>query len=379
MKKYIYVILIVISVSFLCSINVFAATKITPTLSSNDGCEAYYIQEGKAYNLYADKKNTAWYVLDGNKPSVWNDTTKYQQIIIATANGNADGMFIYDFKEEILVKSAKVFTVTEERSGVGWATQAILCYSDDNVNFYTVGEWQSLENGTATIETSNEEKHRYWGVRAKSTTGQEYMSVTEFELYDTNLTTNENASSQGTIDDFIKAYKEQINENLQNNKCYMSVTKIISELSKLFTEDYSRGKQGLAELGILNLNLRKPTKKVAIDHGNDVVGSFEQEYEVKTSEIDYGINNMQILNLDWFFGTQYENGYYEKGAKYYTDIVIGGFAWLAFIYFLWKNLPSLIAGEVGQLTNITKAIEEKQIKTEVKEVSWKKENKGEGE
>lgn len=389
MKK-IYKIITVISIFVMMSLcfcmNVNAATKITPTLSSNDGCAAYYIENGIAYNLYSDTKATAYYVLDGNKPTVWNDTTKYQQIIIKRNNEDTQGMFIYDFKEETLVKSAKVFTVTELKSGVGWATQAILCYSDDNETFTTLSDWQSFENGEVEISTNNEEKHRYWGVRVKSSTGQEYMSVTEFELYETNPkehgggatrppggSITDEEINRKDVDSFFEKAINQLDKELKSNMFYEQIVEIINQIKAIFEEDYSKGQEGLDELGVFNMTLRTPYVTVSKDYGNEVIGSWEQSYNKYTSNIDYGINNMRTMNLDWFFGKEYSDGYYRKGVKVYTDALIGGFLWLMFVIYLWRNLPNLIAGEIGQITNKLEEVEDANYATETRNVTWETE------
>ena len=383
MFKIITVINIFVMMSLCFCMNVNAATKITPTLSANNGCAAYYIESGIAYNLYQDAKATAYYVLDGKKPSVWNDTTKFQQIIIKRNNEDPQGMFIYDFKEETLVKSAKVFTVTEAKSGVGWATQAVLCYSDDNEIFTMLSDWQSFENGEVEISTNNEEKHRYWGIRAKSTTGQEYMSITEFELYDVELNpTTGGTGGSGTggitageevkreeIDGFFEKAINQLDKDLKNNMFYAEIIEIINQIKAIFEEDYSRGQEGLDELGVFNMTLRQPHVTISKDFGNEIIGSWEQSYNKYTSNIDYGINNVRTMNLEWFFGKEYSDGYYRKGVKVYTDALIGGFLWLMFVIYLWRNLPNLIAGEIGQITKLT--TEKESIETgEMKTVEW---------
>lgn len=405
MKKVLSIISIVL---IICSIifsifcfNVYAeeststAKKMTPTLTQSDGCETYYIENGVAYALYQDKENITYYVLDGYKPYIWNDQTKYQQIIIQKTNpygnGIVQGMFIYDFKEETLIDMAKVYTVTQKMAGVGPATEAILVYSDDNQIFKTVGEWTAFNEECATITTTNTEKHRYWGVRVKSAGADEFMSVTEFELYQ--MKGNIAGGGTGTVDKeyqdgifgwFQKLFDkiteiptkledifnfvvdifkfnsgklifdkagEMINENLKGNKFFTSINSIKDSLTSLYNEDYT-SRTGFYELGLTNITLRKPKIQIAKNFGNETIGDWEQDYEITTSDIDYGLENAKVLNLDWFFGKDIGDGYYTIGLKRYTDKIVGAFMWVMFAWALFKNLPNWISGELTEVKNL---------------------------
>ena len=175
------------------------------------------------------------------------------------------------------------------------------------------------------------------------------------------------------VDSFFEKAINQLDKELKNNMFYEQIVEIINQIKAIFEEDYSRGQEGLNELGVFNMTLRTPYVEVSKDFGNEIIGSWEQSYKKYTSNIDYGINNMRTMNLDWFFGQQYSDGYYRKGVKVYTDALIGGFLWLMFIIYLWRNLPNLIAGEIGQITNKLEEVEDANYATETRNVTWETE------
>ena len=175
------------------------------------------------------------------------------------------------------------------------------------------------------------------------------------------------------VDSFFEKAINQLDKELKNNMFYEQIVEIINQIKAIFEEDYSRGQEGLNELGVFNMTLRTPYVEVSKDYGNEIIGSWEQSYKKYTSNIDYGINNMRTMNLDWFFGQQYSDGYYRKGVKVYTDALIGGFLWLMFIIYLWRNLPNLIAGEIGQITNKLEEVEDANYATETRNVTWETE------
>ena len=149
---------------------------------------------------------------------------------------------------------------------------------------------------------------------------------------------------------------ELVNDNLVNNKFYTSVTKVKDTLTSLFSEDYS-SRTGFYELDLPfnNFSLGKIQGKVYKDFGNDTIGKWEQEYNTNygTGIVDWGLNNVKLINLDWFFGKQYADGYYTKGVKDYSDKIIGSFMWLVFGWWLWHNLPDLMMGEIGNVSSLT--------------------------
>lgn len=165
---------------------------------------------------------------------------------------------------------------------------------------------------------------------------------------------------------FLEAYNKHISYNLSTSAFYKSISKIIDELKKIFNEDYSRGQAGLDELGVFNFTLTRPY--IIKDFGNDVIGEFIQPQT--TSNLNYGIENKRVFNFGWFFGSKDSNNNTIRGVKYYSDIVIGGLLWLAFIWYLWHNMPSLVSGEIGQLTNMTSAVNDGTRTTETRRVTW---------
>lgn len=168
---------------------------------------------------------------------------------------------------------------------------------------------------------------------------------------------------------------ELINENLKNNKFYTSILSVRNTLKDLFNEDYT-SRTGFYELGLTNINVGKVNQQVYIDHGNEVIGPWEQEAGVlQGSGIDYGINNAKVLNLDWYFGKDLGNGYYTKGMKPYIDGIISAFLWLMFAWALYLNMPNWISGEITQITNLTSeaiSIKERKIKTKLPTLEEKK-------
>lgn len=165
---------------------------------------------------------------------------------------------------------------------------------------------------------------------------------------------------------------ELINEKLADNKFYTSILSVRNTLTDLFNEDYT-SRTGFYELGLTNITLGQTQTKVYMDFGNDTIGEFEQEYTMY-GNIDYGLDNVKVLNLDWYFGKDYGNGYYTKGMKPYVDTFISGFLWLIFAWGLYRNMPNWISGEITQISNLTSqavSIKERKIKTDTTEKKGK--------
>ena len=144
---------------------------------------------------------------------------------------------------------------------------------------------------------------------------------------------------------------ELINEKLANNKFYTSLTSIKRTLTELYNEDYS-SRTGFYDLGLTNITLGRTQTYKYVDVGNEVIGNWEQKFLYKTGPIDYGLENVKVLNLDWYFGEDLGNGYYTKGMKPYIDNFISAFLWLAFAWGMYLNLPNWISGEMTQIGNI---------------------------
>lgn len=163
-----------------------------------------------------------------------------------------------------------------------------------------------------------------------------------------------------------------INEKLSNNSFYVSIMKIKVELEDLLNEDYT-SRTGFYELDlpINNFSLGKVQGKKYINVGNEVIGKWEQEFETDIGDgtIDWGLENVNLLNFDWFFGKDLGGGYYKKGVKEYSDMVIGSFLWLVFAYWLWHNLPDLIMGEIGTVGSMV-ASEYSSIVAEDERIEW---------
>lgn len=147
---------------------------------------------------------------------------------------------------------------------------------------------------------------------------------------------------------------ETIMNNLQNNKFFVSVTAIRNTLTSLFEEDYS-SRTGFYELGLFDITVGVPSQDVYTDYGNPATGEWRVG-KIETGKIDWGLKNANLLNLDWFFGKEWEengNTYYTKGVKEYSDTIIGAFMWLVFGWWLWHNLPDMVMGDIGTVGNLT--------------------------
>lgn len=186
------------------------------------------------------------------------------------------------------------------------------------------------------------------------------------------------------LDEFMDLYKNSLNpdvsfldsiqvtilENLEKNSMYNSLLYITNTLQSLFTEDYTKY-SSYKENTVLKI--KSDTTYVPTPDGN----SYTQ------SKIDWGLDNAQILDLSWYFGNHpYANessGYFVNvdgsyAVKHYSDMVISGFLWLVFGWYVFHNLPDLISGETGQATAIarnystyTKKEKTKQNQTEKKD------------
>lgn len=144
---------------------------------------------------------------------------------------------------------------------------------------------------------------------------------------------------------------ELINENLKNNKFYTSILSVRDTLKDLLNEDYS-SRTGFYELGLVTLTLHETTDTAYIDFGNEVIGPWEQEYEIQTGNIDWGLDNAKIINLDWYFGRDLGGGYYTKGLKPTIDAFISAFLWLMFAWYLYVNMPNWLSGDLTKIESL---------------------------
>lgn len=262
-----------------------------------------------------------------------------------------DGAAQINSVENILYSSTDYIITQEFVSGSAPNTQTM-----EEAKWITVKENRYVvndPNGTTEEETTPE----HGGGATRPPGG----SITDEEI------------NKEDVDSFFEKAINQLDKELKSNMFYEQIVEIINQIKAIFEEDYSRGQEGLDELGVFNMTLRTPYITVSKDYENEVIGSWEQSYNKYTSDIDYGINNMRTMNLEWFFGKQYSDGYYRKGVKVYTDALIGGFLWLMFVIYLWRNLPNLIAGEIGQITNKLEEVEDANYATETRNVTWETE------
>lgn len=146
--------------------------------------------------------------------------------------------------------------------------------------------------------------------------------------------------------EIIQSMLNGIESHLSNSLFFDDLIEFKNILLSIFQEDYSSGQAGLDALGVFNITMRRPTVTEVHEFGNDTIGSWTQEYERPTSNIDYGLNNQRIADFSWFFGS----GNY-RGVKYYTDIIISGFLWIVFAWYLWHNMPTIIGGDVMSVVN----------------------------
>ena len=104
---------------------------------------------------------------------------------------------------------------------------------------------------------------------------------------------------------------------------------------------------------------------------------------MQTGTIDWGLDNVQVMNLDWFFGktvgyTGDGTPYKTKGVKATSDAVISGFMWLVFGWNVYIKLPDLIAGEGGQIVSTTSSASGYFNKRDAKRKAEKANTKKEG-
>lgn len=160
-------------------------------------------------------------------------------------------------------------------------------------------------------------------------------------------------SKLGTGTAYTETIVNAINTSLADNKFYTSVLSIRDTLRDLYNEDYT-SRTGFYELGLTNLTIRQTTDMKYKDFGNEVIGKWEQGYEMENETLvkDWGIQDAKVLNLDWYFGKDLGDGYYTKGLKPTFDAFISAFLWLMFAWGLYVNLPNIISGEITQIGNL---------------------------
>jgi hypothetical protein len=125
----------------------------------------------------------------------------------------------------------------------------------------------------------------------------------------------------------------------------------------LYNEDYS-SRTGFYELGLLELKSNYTTDTRYKNHGNAIIGDWEQGFSFNTGPkingnyINWGLKNVQIMNFDWYFGKNLGDGYYTKGLKPTIDKFISAFLWLGFAWALYLNLPNIVSGELTSVGNL---------------------------
>ncbi len=158
--------------------------------------------------------------------------------------------------------------------------------------------------------------------------------------------------------EFLMTIGNNIAEKMDGNQFYTSLIYIKNELVEIFGADYD-SYRGFVNTHPFRLTLRKTVNPNGF--GETSSDSFEH---FGYNEIDYGVNNMSIIgDMKWFFGTSENNNntvvntYHWANAdgspavKYYSDLIIGAFMWVAFAYYLWLRLPDLISGDLISITH----------------------------
>lgn len=155
---------------------------------------------------------------------------------------------------------------------------------------------------------------------------------------------------------FLAEIDNILMENLEDNGFFTSIRYIERELTSIYSEDYT-DPNGFYNLGLTKMTLRQPTIELNKDFGNDTTGNFNQSYHIQAGKIDWGLDNIDVMPMGWFFGQEYEiygtGGYYSTGVKAYTDPLISAFLWIGFAFMLWQRLPDLISGELATMTAMT--------------------------
>lgn len=160
-----------------------------------------------------------------------------------------------------------------------------------------------------------------------------------------------------TLSKIFPDARQLISEKLANNAFYTSTTAIMLTLKDLYSADYTDA-NGFYELGLFNLTLGVPTKEYYMNYGNETIGDWElkvseEKLTVGGMEVDFGLENVKILNLDWFFDTHYEDGKYTKGVKTtITDPFISAWLWVTFGIWLWKTMPDWLSGDMKTIENL---------------------------
>lgn len=141
-----------------------------------------------------------------------------------------------------------------------------------------------------------------------------------------------------------------LSEQLAGNKLYTSSMMLIAELENLFAQDYS-DKNEFEKINPFKItagNLAIP---------NEGTGSYHY------SQINWGLNNQEVMNFDWFFGNHpsapkgnYVNIDGTPAVKAISDPLISSLMWIGFTWWLWHNLPDLIGGTIGQVGSFTAGI-----------------------
>lgn len=341
------------------------------------------LEVGFSYYLESNSENLSGYDANMVKNDFYYNPENLPKVLIIgnleydTGAEIIEKYFLIYYKDELIINNAQIRSnslfVVKDYYSLDVLNMDLFEGQNEIVSFYDIPYGYYLGSlANYQVIVSDEYEMIY-------TEQQKPYSLNEYhELYLNNNSSNENEDNDNVDNDnvlseiknFIENYFKfnsgvlvmenavsLINEKCNDNEFFTSVVAIKNTLQDLYNEDYS-SRTGFYELGLLELKSNYTTDTRYKNHGNSIIGDWEQGFSFNTGPkingnyINWGLKNVQIMNFDWYFGKNLGDGYYTKGLKPTIDNFISAFLWLSFAWALYLNLPNIISGELTNVGNL---------------------------
>lgn len=336
------------------------------------------LEVGAGLFMESDAENLSGLDVNMVKNNFYYHPENYSKVLVIgnleynTGSETIEKYFLIFYEEDLTIDNAQIkgnFLVKDYYS-LDILNEDLFAGANEIISFAKIDGGSYLGSLASYQVIVSDEYEMIYTEQQKPYTLNEYH-----ELYLNNNSSNENENNTSNDKDDLKYifnyFKwfsgtflmeeagELINEKCEDNEFFTSVVAIKNTLQDLYNEDYS-SRTGFYELGLLELKSDYATNTRYKNHGNSIIGDWEQGFTyVETTKIgkdefviNWGFDDVQVLNFDWFFGKDLGDGYYTKGLKPTTDKFISAFLWLGFAWALYLNLPNVISGELTSIGSL---------------------------
>lgn len=349
-------------------------------LADDNVINADELEVGFSYYLESNSENLSGYDANMVKNNFYYHPENLPKVLIIgnleydTGSEIIEKYFLIYYKDELIIDNAQIRSnslfVVKDYYSLDVLNMDLFEGQNEIVSFYDIPYGYYLGSlANYQVIVSNEYSYIYHDQQ------EPYLLTDYYDLYLNNNSSNENENNDNVLSEIKKLLTDYfkfnsgvlvmenavslINEKCNDNEFFTSVVAIKNTLQDLYNEDYS-SRTGFYELGLLELKSDYATNTKYINHGNSIIGDWEQGFTyVETTKIgkdefviNWGFGDVQVLNFDWYFGKDLGNGYYTKGLKPAIDNFISAFLWLAFAWALYLNLPNVISGELTSIGSL---------------------------